>query len=127
MLDTSLGPLAPPSAWHLLAEPPEYTAVCDCLAAHGVSTVSDLLAHEYGWTHEYILEGLTRAQVEVYLAAISRRYKRESDAMHAATEGHGSDNGRHRNDDGTINLDEVLKRRNPADVFRELDIPVELN
>src|SRR5438094_7288140 len=57
------------------------------LAAHGVSTVVDLLAHEYGWTHQVILEEMTRAQVEVYLAAISRRYKRESDAMKDATKG----------------------------------------
>ena len=87
----------------------------------------DLLAHEYGWTHQVILEEMTRAQVEVYLAAISRRYKRESDAMKDATKGQSAGSGHAMNDDGTIDLDEVLKRRNPADVFRELDIPVELN
>ncbi len=44
-----------------------------------------MLASEYKWTNTYIFWELTREQVELYLSAITRRYKKQSDAINKAT------------------------------------------
>ena len=45
----------------------------------------DRLAVEYGWTPEYVLNHMTRRQVEALLSAINRRYEREKKAMEEAS------------------------------------------
>ena len=32
-----------------------------------------MLGHEYGWTPDYVLDHLTRGQIEAFVEAISRR------------------------------------------------------
>jgi len=49
-----------------------------------VATICDLFGSEYGWTPDYVLNQLTRRQVDALLQATSRRYQRQSDAMKAA-------------------------------------------
>ena len=46
-----------------------------------MGVILDLLGSEYGWTCQYVLEELTRPQVEVFLEAIGSRYRRQADAI----------------------------------------------
>ena len=39
-----------------------------------------MLGHEYGWTPDYVLDHLNRAQIEALIAAIGRRYAAQAKA-----------------------------------------------
>ena len=44
----------------------------------------DIFASEYGWTPDYILNSLTREQVESLISAINRRYEKKKQAMESS-------------------------------------------
>jgi len=64
----------------------------------------DALASEYGWTHQYIFESLTRSQIELYLHAIGERYKRQSDSFDKHKTSTSAD-------DDDLSIDDIIKKK----------------
>ena len=54
---------------------------------HPITSVLDIIAHEYGWTHKYVLNECSRKEVFALVDAIGARYSRQHDDYERAKEG----------------------------------------